>query len=163
MRCKRSNQKGQCDREAVDGKDYCARHVKGRNYVLTNPVLRDSVERQQKEARLDCLEEEIRIARALIENRLNLATSPEDLVAAAPAVQGLLGTIDKLLIDRQKMQLAVGELLAKTAILALAGNIVEVLSAQLENIPQRDVIIDTVVEQITHLIEEQENEVSAVE
>jgi hypothetical protein len=156
-----SGKKGQCLRNVEDEGDiYCKTHArrKGMNYKLKQPIIEDSLRRQQLEGNLESLDDEIRIARAMVETRLNMAKTDADLAAAAPVIQSLLTTIDKLLVDRKKMLLSQSEVLTKTSLLQLAHKLVDVISVHLESVPGRDVIIDEITTEFVTLIEDQRNE-----
>jgi hypothetical protein len=153
--------KGQCLRNVEnDGDIYCKEHMRriGRNYKLRQPIIEGSVKRQQLEGNLESLDEEIRLARAMVENRINMAKTDADLAAAAPVIQSLLTTIDRLLVNRHKMLRSTGEVLSKQSLLLLAHKLVDVISDRLESVPGRDVIVDDITTEFVALIEDQRNE-----
>jgi hypothetical protein len=118
--------------------------AKKRNYLLTNPILRASIQRQDTLDELKSLRDEIMLARALVETRLNLADNDAEIVAAMPLVQSYLATIEKLVSTCQRMEVSIGELLSKASLMAIAQEIVAVLNETLDQLPNKEEIVDQV-------------------
>ena len=148
--CVYTTPSGQCPRSATGDGQYCTQHTqrrrkgKKRNYLLTNPILRASIQRQDTLDELKSLRDEIMLARALVETRLNLADNDAEIVAAMPLVQSYLATIEKLVSTCQRMEVSIGELLSKASLLAIAQEIVAVLNETLDQLPNKEEIVDQV-------------------
>jgi hypothetical protein len=164
-RCQGTTGKGQCPREAVEGKPYCDYHLKDRDiedkmalraYILTDPVISGSAGRHSQVEELKSLREEIALARAMIERRLNLVESNADFLNACGTVNTYLLTLERLITSCHRLEVNLGNLLSKAAILDLAKDIVSILMDELQEVPGYEEIVDRVSERIIAAIAEQE-------
>jgi len=68
-----------------------------------------------------------------------------------------MNTINALVTSCHQMEVKLGVLLSKSALLSLAQKMVETISANLEGIPGRDEIVEKIANQIVELVLAQEN------
>lgn len=162
-RCQFVTSVGQCVREAVDGKTKCELH--GGNakaalkaYLITCKYLGDSPDRHLGADELKSLREEIALTRAMIEKRLNMVQSEAEFIASMPVFQGFMSTIEKLVTSCHQMEVKLGSLIGKAALLSLAQQIVEVIATNIQDIPGRDEIVEKISDEIVTLILKAENQ-----
>jgi len=164
-RCQGTTSRGQCRREAVEGKSYCPYHLKDkdiedkmalRTYILTDPAISGSAGRHSQVEELKSLREEIALARAMIERRLNLIESNADFLNACGTVNTYLLTLERLITSCHRLEVNLGNLLSKAAILDLAKEIVGILMSELEHVDGFEEIVDRISERIIAAIAEQE-------
>lgn len=162
-RCQHVNSLGQCFREAIEGGTKCAEHTRSqaqklRAYLITTQCLGDSPDRHVASDEIKSLREEIALARSMVEKRLNMVQNEAEFLSAMPAVQSALNTIEKLVTSCHNMEVKLGNLLNKSALLGIGQQIVEIISSELENVPGRDGIVDRIADRIVQVISEAENE-----
>jgi len=162
-RCKAITTKGQCPKEAVEGSSFCAHHSQGKdmdrevqNYMLTDPEIVGMMAHYSQVESLKSLREEISLVRALATKRLNMVESNADFLAACGQVNTLLITLDKLINSCYRLEVHLGTLLSKAAIVELAKNIVSILTEELETVDGFEGIIDRIGDKIMSTIAHQE-------
>jgi len=150
-----------CYEEALDGTDRCAKHAKQndviRSYILSHLPLEESRTRHAV-SEISGLRDEVAIARALVEQRLNLITNDSELLAACGQVNALLLTVEKLVQSCVKTEEKLGELLSKTAVVELATDMVTILSEELKTVEGYEAIVDRIGTRIMKLIRGKTNE-----
>lgn len=161
-RCQHVNSLGQCYRPAIEGGVKCAEHTRSqsqklRSYLLTTTYLGDSPDRHIASDELKSLREEIAITRALVEKRLNMIQNESEFLAAMPAVQSAMNTIEKLVTSCHNMEVKLGNLLNKSALLQVAQQLVEIISVELEGVHNRNAIVDQIASKIVEAISQAEN------
>jgi hypothetical protein len=129
-----------------------------RAYILTDPVTARAAGRHSQVEELKSLREEIALARAMIERRLNLVESNADFLQACGTVNTYLLTLERLISSCHKLEVNLGALLSKGAILALAQEIVSILMIELEHIDGYETIVDRISERIIEAVAAQEQE-----
>lgn len=165
-RCERVVGDQQCLSERMDGSKYCPYHTttarntkdKLRAYMLTNNLLSEPADRHVAAEELKSLREEIASLRGMCERRLNLLQNDAELVATMPAIQSAFVVIEKLVTSCHNMEVKLGKLIGKAALLTLAQKLVGVISEALKDVPNRNEIVDKLSDQIVELILQAENE-----
>jgi hypothetical protein len=164
-RCQATTRHGQCIKLAVDNEIYCDYHLRDRDaedkqslraYMLTDPVTAGAAGRHSQVEELKSLREEIALARAMIERRLNLVESDADFLQACGTVNTYLLTLERLISSCHKLEVNLGALLSKGAIISLAQEMVGILMDELEHIDGYEQIVDRVSNRMVELIAEQE-------
>jgi len=167
-RCQATTQYGQCPVQAIEGKDYCAYHLRDRDieskmslkaYILTNPDIAQAAGRHSQVEELKSLREEIALCRSLVERRLNMIESNADFLAAYGAINSTFLTLEKLITSCHKLEVNLGSLLSKAAILDLAKEIVGILMHELEEIEGYEAIVDRISDKIIVTIAQQGKEI----
>lgn len=161
-RCQFVMPSGQCCKESVEGTERCLRHGGKphdalKSYLITCKYLGDSPNRHLAAQELKSLREEIALTRAMVETRLNMVQSEAEFIASMPVFQGFMNTINALVTSCHQMEVKLGVLLSKAALLSLAQKMVETISSNLEGIPGRDEIVEKIASQIVELVLAQEN------
>lgn len=165
-RCERVVGDRQCESAKMEGSKYCPYHTasarttgqKLRAYMLTNHLLGETADRHCAAEELKSLREEIAILRGMCERRLNLLQNDAELIATMPAIQSAFVVIEKLVTSCHNMEVKLGKLIGKAALLTLAQKMVVVISEALQDVPGRNEIVDKLSDQLIELILQAENE-----
>jgi len=162
-RCQFITPTGQCTKEAVEGQSRCPTHGGTpksalKAYFITNKYLGDSPSRHIAVDEIKSLREEIAITRAFIETRINMVASEAEFVAAMPVVAGYMATIEKLVSSCHAMEVKLGTLLSKSALLTLAQKMIDTITTTLVDIPGRDELVEKIADELVRLIIEQEQQ-----
>ncbi len=166
MQCEHVNKHtGQCTREACEGVNKCPLHTgsdpekfEKRLYRLQNHDRRVRHEALSDHDELRSIREEVAVARMLLEERLNSIKTDADLVSACGPLNTLLLTIEKLTSSCLKLDISVGNLLAKPVILKMSNNIVAIILEELVDIPGHELIIDKITTRIIAVVSSLEGE-----
>lgn len=165
-RCQASGNKEQCVRDAIDGSRFCNLHrgntrhddaAKRRMYNLTQAKKQEKLGHFADHEDVKSLREEIAITRMLIEQRFNTIEDDGDLLAAVGGLNKLLITAEKLVKSSHVIEQNLGSLLAKSSVLVMGRQIVEVIVEELEGIPGYEDIVDRISERILTTILEQKD------
>jgi hypothetical protein len=127
-----------------------------KNYLITRTYLKDGLERHSAIDEIRGLREEIAIARALIEKRLNMVDSKADYLHACGQVNTLLLTVDKLINSFHRLDVNLGNMLSKSALLEVAKEVVQILTEELKHVEGYEAIIDRVLSKISESVSTQE-------
>lgn len=122
--------------------------------MLTDPVTSEAAGRHSQVEEIKSLREEIFLARAMVERRLNMVESDADFLQACGTVNTYLLTLERLVTSCHKLEVNLGALLSKGAIVALAQSIVSILMEELQHIDGYEAIIDRVSTNILAAVEE---------
>lgn len=162
-RCQWIGISGQCPQSRMDDEPFCEQHVANRKdkqrraYHIENQLVAPGVDRHNAVEQIKSLREEIALARALIETRINMAESNTDLLVAMPVINSYLATIEKLVNSCHTMETKLGTLLSKGSIISLAQKMIQIIDAALTDVPNKSMIIDGIAEEFTKVIKEQDN------
>jgi hypothetical protein len=160
-RCQHVNSLGQCHRPAIEDSGKCEQHsnkaARLRSYLLTTQYLEGAPDRHVGSDELKSLREEIAITRAMVEKRLNLVTNEMEFLAAMPAVQSAMSVIEKLVTSCHNMEVKLGNLLSKAALLQVAQQIIDIIAKELDGVPNRNEIVDRIANQIVECVSKVEN------
>lgn len=127
-------------------------------YRINDPQIRERFERHSKNNSLDSLKQEVILIRALIEERINLASNDHEKIQAINHAVTSLATIDKLVNSLSKLQRLESLVLDKEALQRLKDRIIDILTKNLSDVPGRDKIVDNVAREIAAAIIETRNE-----
>jgi hypothetical protein len=146
----------------VDGSDFCARHSneadRVRGYRLSNPELRERVEQHAGEASLESVRNEIILLRALIEDRLEMASTKAERLAAFQSVTPTLVNVVKCCETLAKLERQNSVVLGKEALMGLGKQIIHILSEELDGVPGYDSVVDRIAARIAKTIAESRNQ-----
>jgi len=163
-RCKASGDKGQCPHDAAEGSDFCPLHhgrstladrLKSNMYKLAKQKHRDKLARFVEHEEIKSLREEISLTRILIEERFNVIENESDLLAAIGGLNTLLLTVERLVKSAHTIEQNLGSLLAKSSVLVMGRQIVEVIVEELHDMPGYEEVVDRISERIVECISEQ--------
>lgn len=164
-RCQQTVPGGQCIHEAVPGSEYCALHTRAKgdalkHYLLTNKMIGDAARRHAAADEIKSLRDEIAITRGMVEIRLNEAKTSVELIAAMPQIHSYMMALEKLVSSCHQMEVKLGDLLDKSALLSAAQRIINVID---QNLPRdlfdgRDELVGRIAQEILQAIATQENE-----
>ncbi|REJ86529.1 MAG: hypothetical protein DWQ35_23145 [Planctomycetota bacterium] len=155
-RCQGAAPDGQCMNEAESGSDFCRAHgghstaeaQEKRLYLLTKAKHRERLAQLSEHEEIKSLRDEIAIARMLIEERFNAIKNDSDLLAAFGPINTSLLTVERLVKSAHQIEQNLGNLLAKTSVLALGQSISRILIDELEDLPDYEEIVDRINERI---------------
>ena len=157
--CEHSGPQGQCHNPSADGSDKCAKHSKEadriRSYRL-NGELRERFEHHSA-ALLETVRDEIVLLRALIEDRLDLATTPAERLVAFQSVRPALVDVVKCVETLTKLEAATSVTLGKEALNELGKEVIKILTEELDGVPNYDRIIDSVAAKMAAAISDARN------
>jgi hypothetical protein len=162
-RCQWVMPTGQCPKEAVENSNFCKDHHMGednslRYYQITNHMVADSKLRHNAVEEIKDLREEIALCRALIETRLNMARDENELIASMGILSQYICTVEKLVTACHRMDTNLGNILTKTSLLNLAQEVVVIISEEMADLPDREILIDKISTRIISVIGSQNNE-----
>lgn len=174
MQCQYITSHGQCRKDALDGLKWCEAHLPASvknnkstslgQYQIACKLLGDAPERHAAtNAELKSLRGEIALMRAMLERRLNMIESDAELVAAMPTLKDFALAVEKLASSCHNMDVKLGNLLDKQALMSLAQEIIQIITRRTSPLraSQGDVIIDETIEaigqDIVEAIAKQEN------
>lgn len=161
-RCQRVTVGGQCTKEALPGAKYCDSHTVSRgnemsHYLITGKLLGDAAGRHAGVNEIKSLRDEIALTRATVEILVNSIETQAELTAAMPRIHAGVLAIEKLVNTCHQMEVKLGVLLDKAALLTLAQTIINIISEAVKDLPQRDQIVERVAADILEAIAKQEN------
>lgn len=131
-----------------------------RKYRIDDPTLNERYGyHSADDESLKTIAEEIRLLRAMIEDRLAQATnSVAERQAAFSIVTPWLAKVAQLVETLSKLEKQSSALVGKAALQKLGGEIVKILIDELNDIPGRDTVIDTIAGRIADAIAEAKND-----
>lgn len=162
-RCQTTIPGGQCPNPALEGHEVCATHVRSgkdrelQHYLITNKLLGTAARRHAGVAEIKSLRDEIALTRAMVEVLYNSIESQAELVAAMPRIHANILAIEKLVNTCHQMEVRLGDLLDKAALLTLAQRLIEIIDSNLKGVPDHDLIVENVATQMLEAISNQEN------
>jgi len=166
-RCKYTGDQKQCHRDVVDGYDFCeihsgstasAKRANTHMYHLDQMKHREKLTRFVEHEEIKSLREEISITRMLIEERFNAIKCESDLLAAIGGLNTLLLTVERLVRSAHAIEQNLGSLLAKSSVLVMGRQIVEIIVEELQDVPGYEEIVDRISKRIVQNITEQRSE-----
>lgn len=170
MQCEYLSSYGQCPKSAVKDDHFCEEHTSRVNqnkvgvYLITNRFFGESAVRHAESDKIKSLVGEIAILRALLERRLNSIENEAEAVSMAGTIKDNMLAIDKLINSWHAMDVKLGNVLSKNALLKLAQDIIEIITKTIrpfENktvtTPDVDEAIETIADAIVEAVAAQEN------
>ena len=156
-RCKASAGSSQCRDLAAPGADFCLSHqgVDQTNAQSTRLYLLAKADSQKRLLQLAdheeirSLREEIAIIRMLIEGRMNLIKSDNDLLIQSGAINSLVLTVERLVKSAHTIEQQLGILLSKSAVIALGQTICKIIVEELDGIERYEEIVDSIMTRIS--------------
>jgi len=161
-RCQAITRMGQCKARRVEGGKYCAVHSSRKDnsemnsYLITNTEIADLAGHYSQMEQLKSLRDEIALLRALATKRLNMIESNADFLKACGQVNTFMLTLDRLVNSCYRLEVHLGNLLSKDAVLELAQKIALILQEELKRVPGYEDIVDRINEKIIETINKQE-------
>jgi len=166
-RCQAVHSHGQCRNVAVEGSTFCAAHGGNKavqdaerealkNYKISKFQAR--IEEKKATPDLKNLRDEIALLRMLIEERLNICMSGTDLVLHSSAISDLIMKVEKVVSSCHKLEKNMGMVVDKQAILNFAGRVVQIITLELDDQPDKvDEIGNRILEEIGKIGEEDDD------
>jgi hypothetical protein len=136
-RCQGVGGSAQCPYKRVEGSQFCQRHggnkalqsaERGRANMYRVQLYEQRLNELAEHDRVKSLRDEIAILRILMEETLNKCTDKSELLLYSGRISELAMKLEKLVTSCNKLEEKMGMLLDKSAALALAGQIVNIIS-----------------------------------
>ena len=166
QRCQHSGPRGQCNKPAVDGSDFCLTHCNEadriRAYRLTDPNLRRRFDEMSSSTTLETVRAEIDLFRTLMEERVNIAKTEAEKIVLFQQMPSAMAALNKLVDSFTKLERQSHEVLGKGSLNKLADEIAVILIEELTAIGEDYTnIVDAVAGRIAGVIAEARNEEAA--
>jgi hypothetical protein len=164
MQCEWMTEMGRCARPCIEGSKFCESHsphkgeLRLNQYLISKKLLGDSPARHAAADEVKSLKMEIVLLRTLVERRLNMIETDAELASAMSSLKDTFLAIEKLVSSCHNMEVKLGNLLNKSALVSLAQKIVHIIDQKLADIPGRDELVAEIGEDIAKAIAEQENQ-----
>jgi hypothetical protein len=161
---------GQCKKQAPEGKRFCIDHTQKSNativgqYHLACRLLEDAPARHADSKNLKSLVGEIAVLKSLFEKRINMVDSEAELLVSIPTLKDLAERIEKLVSSAHAMDVKLGNLLSKGALIALAQDIIVAIEKNIRPFADKlgsetiDIAVEKIGEAIIDAIAAQENQ-----
>lgn len=159
-RCQGATSKGQCPNPAQLGSIYCQKHTVGtpalsatrRFYHLNRPEVQARVAALASDSRLLSLREGIALMHTMIEERFNLINEDVEKIAGYPQITSMMLALERLVRSTLELELKLDSLLSKEALAEFARSIVEIISRNLEGVPNYESICDSIMDEILETV-----------
>lgn len=161
--CGRTTELGPCQFPRMEGSKFCEMHTPNsgelrlNQYLLSKKLLGNSPARHAAADEVKSLKVEIALLRTIVERRLNMIETDAELASAMSSLKDTFLAIEKLVSSCHNMEVKLGSLLNKSALLSLAQKIVHIIDKKLENVPDKDELVAEIGEEIAKAITEQTN------
>lgn len=152
-RCRGAAPDGQCWGRAEPGSKYCRAHhgVSTQEQTDMRGFLLAKAEDRARLAQIDEsmepvkeLRDSINLAHMLIEKRYNAIKDENDLITACEPLNRMLLTMERLVTSAHRIEQNLGALLARSAIIELAKQMVAIVVDELEGVENYELIIDRI-------------------
>jgi hypothetical protein len=100
-------------------------------YRISKTVLGDTPERHARIDALKSLRGEVALLKSMLELRVNICESDAELVASMPGIKDYAIAIEKLASAMHSMDVKLGNLLSKSALMSLAQEIISIIDSNL--------------------------------
>lgn len=169
MQCEYITSRGQCPNEAEKGR-FCSEHsvtsheTMLNQYRIAGSLIGESTERHNRNDQIKSIKTEIAIMRAMLERRINTCETDAELISAMPVMRDFALAIEKMAVSCHTMDVKLGNLLSKDALMSLAHKLISIISKYMrpfENsaptAEEIDLAIESVGQELIETIAQQEN------
>ena len=165
QRCQGVTPHGQCEYLSVEGTDRCDYHSKSgakkqlekrriERYLIDNEHLRKSYLRQNNDAHYLDLKDEIALTHAMIERRLSMIQTDQDMIMAIGPFTALVQRLESMKISLMKLQQQLGLVLGKEELRQLAALFAQILDEEFDGMDDKEVRMEKLLERLVVAIEE---------
>jgi hypothetical protein len=161
---------GQCPEPAVSGDRFCEEHTARTAqrqigpYLIASRFLGETAERHANSDKIKSLVGEIAVLRAMLERRLNSIDNDAEFMSMGVSIKDMALAIDKLVNSWHTMDVKLGNLLNKQALMKLAQDIIGIIEENVrplaDNHPTTadvDNAVEAIADAIVKSIAQQEN------
>jgi hypothetical protein len=158
-RCQGITKTGQCPFKAHEGLLYCKMHAgqslkklekqEIRNYRLAQ--WQGRINEFADNDKVKSLREEVGVLRLTLESILDKCKDTQDLLIYAGKICALVLNIEKVVSSCHRLELSTGALLDKTAVVQIAGTIVEIIGRHIRNPDQVSMITSEIMVSISQV------------
>lgn len=127
-------------------------------YRFTDPDLKERMDRHSTSKLIESVREEVVLVRSLIEERRNFAQTQAEKIKVFPEIIDATSKLERLVTSLARLERQTSQVLEKPAIQKLGKRIVEILTGNLDNLPDRDSVIDRIAKEIASAVLEAHNE-----
>lgn len=155
--CEYLTSRGRCTHEAIANCRFCSDHSAKAKITMVNEfriackALGDAPQRHAASDQLKSINGEIVILRSMVETRLNMVQNDVELIAAMPVITQALVSCAKLAETSHAMDVKLGNLLSKNALISLAQEIIEIIENTLRPFVGQEVtdqMVDEAIENV---------------
>lgn len=138
-RCQAVTNKGQCNKRALEGSNFCIMHnrvsngEKRRVYELRRTQWQAQLEQHIGDPGIKSLRSEIGVLRLTLQNVLDNCSSSTELLTYSHHISDLVLKIERLVTSCHKLEGSMGELLDKQALLQFASAVLDILSTEIHD------------------------------
>ena len=170
-KCEYITTHGQCSNEATPPGHFCPHHSATSHKTMMNQYriacsqLGDTPERHAQAEQLKSISGEIVILRSLLETRLNMIDNPAELIAAMPMLKEYTLAVEKLATSCHTMDVKIGNLLDKQALMNLAREIITIIETNIRPLADTtptgieiDELVEAIGQDLVSAIAAQENQ-----
>ena len=161
---------GQCPKAAVSGDHFCEDHTAQTAqyqigaYLVANRHLGEPAARHAESDKIKSLVGEIAILRALLERRLNSIENNAEFMSMGSGIKDMALAIDKLVNSWHTMDVKLGNLLGKQALMKLAQDLIGIIEENMRPLAEKQVstadvdnAMEAIANEIVAAIAQQEN------
>lgn len=160
--CNHSGPKGQCKQQTLPDSNFCRKHgderERIRGYRISDPELKERFIHFSQDEFLQSVRQEVILVRSLIEERHSFAKTQAEKIQIFPQIIDATTKLEKLVSTLAKLERQTSQVLEKPAIQKLGRKIVDILTRNLAQVPDRESIIDSIAKEIAAAIIEAHNE-----
>jgi hypothetical protein len=160
--CEKTGRFGICNQQAIPGSKFCQRHTDQRqevmSYRFTDPELKERMDRHSTSKLIESVREEVVLVRSLIEERRNFAQTQAEKIKVFPEIIDATSKLERLVTSLARLERQTSQVLEKPAIQKLGKRIVEILTENLSQVPDRDNVIDRIAREIADAVIQSANE-----
>ena len=152
-RCQAISGGGQCNLRAVENSKFCPAHGGNKAFIAKKKEEMRNYRLSKFKARLiqlgnndniTSLRDEVAILRIMIEERINMCNSPQDLLMMSGPLSDLIMKVEKVVVSCNKLESKLGNLLDRSKAMQFAQTIVQIIG---EHIDEEETL-DKISEQI---------------
>ena len=125
-----------------------------RNYRLTK--FKGSVDHHINSSGLKTLRDEIAILRVILEERLNSCSDTTELIMYSGPISELVMKIEKIVVSCNKLEQSMSMVLDKQALLQFASETVRVISEELGEVDNAEMIMEKIADRIISNLKSEE-------
>ena len=158
--CMHSGPNGSCPKPSVEGSLFCDVHSnelsRVQTYLIEDETARAHFDRQDQ-TNLHSVRAELKLLRMMINDRISMAKSEADRMAAYNAVGPWIATVDKLVQNLAKMERETSAVLTRETLLKVGQSIVQIIADELQHVEGREMVIDAIAKRIIPVVSEASN------
>ena len=154
-RCQGATRSGQCWNVASEGSNLCPMcsgrdmvEENRRGYILTNPRLQERLTQLSAPEEIKSLQQEVAMAKMLIEERYNLVKTDQDAISAHGAINSMLLTVEKLISRSHILEQNLGQLFHKSTVIQMIQDFIKIVDDEIRPLEGGIKAVDRIVQRL---------------